>query len=218
MERSSWSVETSAVSTELKRFIAEKCAQVRAEIRAAEHPMSPQSKSLFAAAEAGDWRGVFDTLAAMHKGFREGESSRPTSWAVYPVEWAVVNEIGAALEEFAAGEEKYAIAFATEVISSIPPGSIYFAGTDPGRYLVTALSKSHVNADPFFTVTQNALADSRSYLRYLRGMYGSRLYIPTEEDVTRSKQPMSRLTKRTSPYQAPINRKTPRRRGFVYRR
>ena len=65
-------------------------------------------------------------------------------------------------------------------------GSIYFAGTDPGRYLVTALSKSHVNADPFFTVTQNALADSRSYLRYLHGMYGSRLYIPTEEDVTRS--------------------------------
>ncbi|MCI0536003.1 MAG: hypothetical protein L0Z50_12325 [Verrucomicrobiales bacterium] len=148
--------------------------------------MSPQSKGLFAAAEAGHWRGVFDALAAMHKGFREGESSRSTSWAVYPVEWAVVNEIGAALEQFAAGEEKYAIAFVADIISSIPPGSIYFAGTDPGRYLVTGLSRSHVNANPFFTVTQNALADSRSYLRYLRGMYGSRIYIPTEEDVTRS--------------------------------
>ena len=82
MNTSSGSVETSAVSGELKRFITEKCTQVRAEIRAAEHPMSPESKSLFAAAEAGDWHGVFDALAAMHRGFREGESSGARSWAV----------------------------------------------------------------------------------------------------------------------------------------
>jgi hypothetical protein len=183
MAISSWSVETSAISAELKRFIAEKCAQVRAETRAAEHPMSPVSKSLFAAAEAGDWRGAFDALATMHQGFREEERAK---WAVYPVEWAVVNEIGAALEEFAEGEEKYAVAFSKDIISSIPCGSIYFGGSDPGRFLVTALSNSHVNGDPFFTLTQNALANSRSYLRYLRGMYGGRIYVPTEEDVTQS--------------------------------
>jgi hypothetical protein len=39
-------------------------------------------------------------------------------------------------------------------------------------------------ATPFFTLTQNALADHRSYLRYARSMYGSRIYIPTEEDAT----------------------------------
>jgi hypothetical protein len=188
MKAFSWSLENSAVSAELKRFIAEKCAQVRAESRAPEHEMGPESKSLFAATERGDWRGVTDSLAAMCKGAWEEPSgnSRSRSTAVYPVEWAVVNEIGAALQEFGTGEEKYAIAFARDIIESIPAGSIYFGGTDSGRFLVTALSRSHVNADPFFTITQNALADFRSYLRYVRGMYGSRIYIPTHEDTTRA--------------------------------
>jgi hypothetical protein len=183
-----WSLEESAVSAELKRFIAEKCAQARAETRAPGHEMGAESKSLFTAAENGDWCGVFDSLAVMHKAGRERRSgsTRWNSQMVYPVEWAAVNEIGASLEEFATWEEKYAIAFARDIIASISPGSIYFGGTDPGRFLVTALSKSHVNGDPFFTVTQNALADHRSYLRYVRGMYGSRIYIPTQENTTKA--------------------------------
>ena len=86
-----------------------------------------------------------------------------------------------AFEDFAGGEDKYCIAFGRDIIDSIPPGSIYFGGTDPGRFLVTALCKSQVNADPFFTVTQNALADG-GYLAYLRGMYGDKIYIPTDTD------------------------------------
>ncbi|HZR16229.1 MAG TPA: hypothetical protein VFE51_02785 [Verrucomicrobiae bacterium] len=184
MGKSTWFLERSAVAAELKRFIAEKCAQVRAETRAPEHPQSPVSSAFFAAAERGDWPRVFEAIAEMHRMMREGRS-RNANWTVYPVEWAVVNEVGAALEEFAEGEEKYAIAFARDIISSIPPGSIYFGGTDSGRFLVTALSRSHVNGDPFFTLTQNALADQRSYLRYMRGMYGERICIPADEDATR---------------------------------
>ena len=37
----------------------------------------------------------------------------------------------------------------------------------------TAFSKSHVDADPFYTITQNALADG-TYLEYLRNTYGER--------------------------------------------
>jgi hypothetical protein len=185
MGKLSWSLENSAVAMDLKRFIAEKCAQMRAETRAPEHPQSPVSGSFFAAAERADWPGVFDAVAEMHRTMREGRS-RNAPWAIYPVEWAAVNEIGAALEEFAAGEEKYSIAFARDIIDSIPSGSIYFGGTDSGRFLVTALCRSHVSGDPFFTITQNALADHRSYLRYLRGMYGGRICVPTEEDVDRA--------------------------------
>ena len=61
--------------------------------------------------------------------------------------------------------------YANDIIASIPPGSIYFGGTDPGRFLITAMEKSQVNADPFFLLTQNALADG-NYLDYLRSMYG----------------------------------------------
>jgi hypothetical protein len=58
-----------------------------------------------------------------------------------------------------------------DIINSIPPGSIYFGGTDPGRGLPTAFCKSHVDANPFYTLTQNALADG-TYLEYLQEMYG----------------------------------------------
>ncbi len=183
MEDASWLLQESAVAPQLKRFIAEKCAQVRAETRAPGHAMVPECKSFFTAAENGDWRGVDESLAAMYKAMREGCKHPRSVGVVYPVEWAVVNEIGAALQEFAAGG-KYAIAFGQDIIASIPPGSIYFGGTDPGRFLVTALCASHVNGDPFFTLTQNALIDHRSYLRYVRGMYGSRIYVPTDEDAT----------------------------------
>jgi hypothetical protein len=43
------------------------------------------------------------------------------------------------------------------------------------------MQKSQVNGDPFFTLTQNALADG-TYLDYLRSMYGDKIYIPTSED------------------------------------
>jgi hypothetical protein len=44
------------------------------------------------------------------------------------------------------------------------------------------MCESHVNADPFFVLTQNALADE-IYLDYLRSMYGEKIYIPTTEDL-----------------------------------
>jgi hypothetical protein len=78
--------------------------------------------------------------------------------------------------------EPKAVALADDIIASIPPGNIYFGGTDPGRGLITAFSKSQVDADPFFTLTQNALADG-SYLDYLRQMYGSKIHIPTADEL-----------------------------------
>ena len=47
--------------------------------------------------------------------------------------------------------------------------------------MITAFTKSHAEGDPFFTLTQNALADG-SYLDYLRAIYGAKIYIPTAED------------------------------------
>jgi len=90
-------------------------------------------------------------------------------------------EAWGALDAFGEGDEKYSAAYGNGIIESIPPGSIYFGGTDPGRFIVTALCKSQVNADPFFVLTQNALADS-TYLDYLRAMYGGKIYVPTPED------------------------------------
>jgi hypothetical protein len=97
--------------------------------------------------------------------------------------WSAIMEIYMAFGQCALGEPKYAMAFGRDIISSIPPGSIYFGGTDAGRGLVTALCRSHETGDPFFTLTQSALSDRRSYLRYAREIYGRAISIPSDEDV-----------------------------------
>ena len=99
----------------------------------------------------------------------------------YGTQWEDVKEVWGACDQFLVGDQTYATAFGRDIIASIPSGSIYFGGTDPGRFIVTAMAKSQVHADPFFLLTQNALADS-SYLDYLRAMYGKQIYIPTAAD------------------------------------
>ena len=83
--------------------------------------------------------------------------------------------------------DKYAIAFGNDIIQSIPAGSIYFGGADPGRFVVTALMESHADGKPFFMLSQNPLADV-TYLHYLRAMYGGKIYTPTDEDLQKSFQ------------------------------
>jgi hypothetical protein len=99
-------------------------------------------------------------------------------------QWETVKEVWGAYDNIEGGKVKYPVALAHDVIESIPAGSIYFGGTDPGRFLITALQKSHTNADPFFTLTQNALADT-SYLAHLQSFYGGKINTPTEEDSKR---------------------------------
>ena len=111
---------------------------------------------------------------------QEGTVSPDFSFA-HGVQWESAKEIWGVFDAFNEGDEKYSAAFGNDIIASIPPGSIYFGGTDPGRFIVTALQKSQIGGDPFFTLTQNALADG-TYLEYLRSMYGEKIYIPTSED------------------------------------
>lgn len=94
-------------------------------------------------------------------------------------------EVVGAMEMVDGWHAKFLHFYTTEIVSSIPEGSIYFGGTDPGRFAITMGSKSHEKADPFFTITQNALADG-SYLQYLRELYGNKIYISTEEDRGRA--------------------------------
>jgi hypothetical protein len=101
--------------------------------------------------------------------------------------WSATLDAYGVFELFPSGGEKYAIAFGNDIIKSIPDGSIYFGGTDPGRFLVTALSESHADGKPFFTLSQNPLPDV-TYLHYLRAMYGGKIYTLTDEDSQKSFQ------------------------------
>ncbi len=156
---------------QLKSFVAEKTAQADS---ATNEPF-PEYASFFAAASNGDWAA----LNYIYQQLSSQGSAHP--WR-HGTRWEIMNEASGGLEAFGRGDEKYVHQFGNQIIESIPPGSIYFGGTDPGRFIVTAMQESQVEGKPFFTLTQNQLVDT-GYLQYLTQMYGDRLYIPTDEDL-----------------------------------
>jgi len=172
-------------AAQLKSFVAEKEAQARASAKADGKKMLPEFKSFFAAAQNGDYRAVTNLFDDFRKRSPQYDHPPGSKYAyderLRGNQWQAVLETWGAFAAFGEGDEKYSADFGNDIIQSIPPGSIYFGGTDPGRFIVTALQKSHVKADPFFTLTQNALADS-TYLKYLRGIYREKIYTPTDED------------------------------------
>jgi len=175
----SWkAVKNPDVAVQLKSFVAEKEAQATNEI-------VPEFVPFFAAAKSGNWLAVSNAFADYRKRAPQYQHSGTTDPRLRGPQWQAVLEIWGAFAAFSQGDQKYIAAYADDIIESIPPGSIYFGGTDSGRFLVTAMQKSQVNGDPFFTLTQNALADG-SYLDYLRSIYGDKIYIPTSEDSQNS--------------------------------
>jgi hypothetical protein len=167
---------------QLKQFVAVKTEQANMSAMAEGKRMAPEFKPFFVAAEKGDWLTVSNMFQNLMP--RTGQVDIPSAddlFALRNTQLQALKEIWGAYDAFCDGNEKYSAAFGNDIIESIPPGSIYFGGTDPGRFIVTALQKSHVDGDPFFTLTQNALADG-SYLDYLHSMYDAKIYVPSSDD------------------------------------
>jgi len=151
---------------------SEKQAQILA--AAAGEQISPEFQRFFDAATKGDWQtvtNVYESFKKHHpqysKGLKNADLSLRTSY------WQPVLEICLAYDHVVNCDPQYTQMAIENIVNSIPAGSIYFGGTDPGRGLPTAFCKSHTDADPFYTVTQNALADG-TYLEYLQNTYGER--------------------------------------------
>lgn len=96
--------------------------------------------------------------------------------------WSPVHETFGASDQFYAWSPQLLRMFGHEIISHIPPGSVYLGGTDAGRFIISSLSRSHTKGNPFYTITQNALVDGR-YLDYLRDIYGGSLVLPGAEEM-----------------------------------
>jgi hypothetical protein len=166
---------------EVTTFAARKEAQAKELANRFRVEVSPNVWRYFNAAKHGDLAEVMALFEKLKKRAGQYEGSKADPGVTSEV-WQTVLETHLACEQVGLGEPKYTTAFGQGIISSIPAGSIYFGGTDPGRGLVTLFCKSQETGDPFFTVTQNALADGL-YLSYLRRIYGGRLYTPTTEDA-----------------------------------
>jgi hypothetical protein len=168
----------------LQTFFAAKERHARKLTRDRKPETSPDVWAYFDAGIKGDWTEVKRLWKDLSR--RSGQyTNSKLDESVRTLAWSPLLEAELAYEGFSQLDVKFVDAFARDVIDSIPRGSIYFGGTDYGRGLITALCKSHADADPFFTVTQNALADG-SYLEYLREIYGKRLVMPTDADSKKS--------------------------------
>jgi outer membrane murein-binding lipoprotein Lpp len=174
------SLTDAATVAQLKSFVAEKQAQANA----ATNEAAPGFAPFFAVAATGDWLAISNAFNDFRNHAGQYDHAGKTDERLRGPRWEAVKEVWGAFDAFGEGEEKYSVAFGRDIVASIPPGSIYFGGTDPGRFVVTAMCKSQVDADPFFVLTQNALADG-SYLEYLRDIYGGKIFVPTAEDSQR---------------------------------
>ena len=173
-------VSAQAIDPDLARFLATKKAQIHELADAQTNKVPVLVGKLFDAISVDDYETA--TNLANRLSLSSGRYSDSKYDAMSPMLrgaiWPAISEIIGANDVFHEWNNKWLHRFGREIISSIPRGSIYFGGTDPGRYIISALVDSHQAGDPFFVLTQNQLADE-AYLDYLQAMYGKKIRIPS---------------------------------------
>ena len=141
-------------------------------------PVSPEAEAFFQAAMAGDWTAVSNLLVQM----KAQDPCQPRQDAFMNELWAPIHETWGLYEVWTSLKEDSELmaAFTEPILDSLPAGSIYFGGTDAGRFAITAANDLR-NPPPAFCLTQNALADN-SYMAYLRAVYGDQIWLPKQKD------------------------------------
>ncbi len=176
---------TSAAAS-LRPFFSSKEQQARELSEQDPGQMPALMVEYFEAVARSDWRSLSNAYEKMSLRRAPADGRNPDR-QYQTAAWQTVMETSVAWEKLVAGDGKFARAFGQGIIDSLPAGCVYFGGTDPGRFFVTALIKSHQQADPFFVVTQNQLADG-TYLTYLRSMFDGKLHTPSNTDSQKAFQ------------------------------
>jgi hypothetical protein len=169
----------------LARFATAKRHQVEDLAQSLDIKVPTLVDSFFDAVRVDDWEtatNLGDRLNKASARFTNSVNDASVSPALATMIWPPIAEVIGGYDQFHDWDNKWLHRFGREIIDSIPKGSIYFGGTDSGRFIISAMCESQIQGNPFFTLTQNQLADQK-YLDYLRKIYGDRIYIPSVEDV-----------------------------------
>ncbi len=173
-----------AIDPDLARFATAKRHQVEDLAQTLNIKVPTMVGSFFDAVRVDDWEtatNLSDRLNKASRRYADAMNDESMSPALTTILWAPISEVIGAYQQFHDWDNKWLHRFGREIMDSIPRGSIYFGGTDAGRFIISALSESQSEGKPFFTLTQNQLADQK-YLEYLRNIYGAKIYIPTVAD------------------------------------
>ncbi|MSU60239.1 MAG: tetratricopeptide repeat protein [Pedosphaera sp.] len=188
-----------ALDPDLARFVADKRKQTK-EIADLQPNGAPTIVwRFFDKVERGDWDGASSIYARMEDSLwlDKGPDHPPAGMlqevrrtfdldasiavALRSELWSPITETHKASRLFHDWDRKWLRRFSQDIIQSVPPGSIYFGGTDFGWCAISAFCISQREGRPFFILNQNRLRDAQ-YLQYVRGMY-SQLQIPTPTEV-----------------------------------
>ena len=146
-----------------------------------EDRVDPTVWQAFQAGVAGDWPALTKLYPAVDRlTWANPDDGEPTRLAAHPLKEAYgVYEVRSHCPVACAD------AFTRDVLQCVPAGSVYFGGTDAGRFLITAAVSAAGPETRFDCLTQNALADL-SYLDYLRRLHSQALSVPTSKDLEQS--------------------------------
>jgi hypothetical protein len=182
-----WAVSSraeSGVDPRLKTFATQKHKQTEELASKLHLDVPPEVREFFKPAEQGDANGVSNafvkiqpSLGGRHANVFDGMNS---------VLWIPISETRFAYEQFGMWDGAVLEKYAHGILSSLPPGSVYFGGTDPGRFVITMFQTTTKSPD-IFIITQNQLVDMR-YADYLRLTMGERIWLPSADEVKRATQ------------------------------
>lgn len=94
--------------------------------------------------------------------------------------WQEGVEIHGTFIEFMSWHPDLIQMYGNDILGAITSNSIYYGGTDSGRFVTTAFKEARQS--PFYVITQNQLADN-SYMEYLRNHIGSAIWLPSQQDI-----------------------------------
>ncbi|MDD5705887.1 MAG: tetratricopeptide repeat protein [Kiritimatiellae bacterium] len=170
---------TSALCREIGRV---KNEQAKAHAKAANLPMPKVYEDYLAAVMEGRWADAYERYNA---GIRPGAHQYADSTNPVPEQqtaiWQYLLECFGAVEAIQGGESvELWRAYAKAIFDDMPTNSIYFGGTDPGRFIPTAVRDTDGSPDVII-LTQNALADN-TYMDYARYRWGNRIKLPSSNE------------------------------------
>src|SRR6185312_12931876 len=174
----------SAMDPDFARFVGEKARQIREFEKTGNLKVPSVVWSYFDALRVDDWQTATNLANRIDDLGRQMGTNEISPALQGPV-WQPIGETIGVYDQFHEIDNRWLHRFGSNVISSIPKGSVYFGGTDPGRYIISALSESQTEGVPFFTLTQNQLIDRR-YADYIRLIYGGKLTLPVDDDLRKA--------------------------------
>lgn len=188
---------TTDVDPRLKPFATQKHHQT--EDLAAKLHLEVQSdvREFYRVAEAGDWDAVSNVYARIqrHNGLTNSVWCLPDTTVLS----VPIHETYSAYATFVHWDRKLLEEYANGILQAIPPGSVYFGGTDPGRFVITVF-RDVLKAPDICVITPKflriqygpAMAGNLSpvgsvdmgsgYLDYLQLLDGERLSLPSTAD------------------------------------